>query len=152
MFLCATCALLLWLRQMPGHSTVLNNSWALLSLAVSSVSSPLMSVRSIMNISRPWRRLLCRLDWTAQKVFKNVLHWRLGMKSDYMLYSFFFYLFGLGNGGFRNPTDRVEPRVVASVIITSIEKVEIAVGTFLHSWGALVGCWRFMTTLSVSGS
>jgi len=55
------------------------------------------------------------------------------MKSDYMLYSFFFCLFDLGNRGFRNPTDRVEPRVIASLIITSIEKVEIAVGTFLHS-------------------
>lgn len=152
MLLCATCAPLLWLRQMPGHCTALNNSWALLSLAVSSVSSPLMSLRSIMNISRPRRRLLCRLDWTSQKVLKNVLHWRLGMKSDYMLYSFFFCLFDLGNRGFRNPNDRVEPRVIASLIITSTEKVEIAVGTFLHSWGALVGCWRFMTTLSVSGS
>jgi hypothetical protein len=55
------------------------------------------------------------------------------MKSDYMFYSFFFCLFDLGNRGFRNPTDRVEPRVIASQIITSIEKMEIAGETFLHS-------------------
>lgn len=55
------------------------------------------------------------------------------MRSDYMLYFFFFCLFDLGNRGFRNPTDRVQPRVIASLIITSIEKVEIAGGTFLHS-------------------
>jgi hypothetical protein len=67
------------------------------------------------------------------KSVKNVLHRRLGMKSDYTFYSFLFCLFDLGNRGFRNPTDRVEPRVIASLIITSIEKVEIAVGTFLHS-------------------
>jgi hypothetical protein len=55
------------------------------------------------------------------------------MKSDYIVYSFFFCLFDLGNRGFRNPTDRVEPRVIASLIIRSVEKLEIAGGTFLHS-------------------
>lgn len=50
------------------------------------------------------------------------------MKSDYMFHSFFFCLFDLGKRGFRNPTDRVEPRVIAGLIITSIVKVERLVG------------------------